>query len=220
MLNRGLVQIVAIRLQLGASPTNKEFQMSEPLPDLEPSECALLVLDFQNLVLGTLPDSDVLVKQTAEAVRAMRAHGVQIVFVRVGLTEQDFDAVPETNIAFSLAAKYGMLKADDPTTAFHHDLTPRCEDLVARKVRVGAFSRTNLDEQLTNLGITTLFLAGLHTSGVVLSTVREAADRDYRMVLLEECIADPDAELHKTLMTKVFPKQAAAASLAEVDSLF
>jgi nicotinamidase-related amidase len=194
--------------------------MSQPLPDLEPSECALLVLDFQNVVLGTLPDSDVVVKQTTEAVRTMREHGVQIVFIRVGLTEQDFDAVPQTNMAFSLAAKHGMLKAEDPGTAFHIDLTPRCEDLVARKVRVGAFSTTNLDEQLTNLGITTLFIAGLHTSGVVLSTVREAADRDYRMVLLEECIADPDAELHETLMTKVFPKQAAVASVADLDSRF
>jgi nicotinamidase-related amidase len=194
--------------------------MSHSVPDFDPRECALLVLDYQNVVLGTLKDSEVLVKQTAEAVQCMRERGVQIAFVRVGLSDQDCSAVPETNVAFSLAVQHGMLKADDPATAFHRDLTPRPEDFVERKIRVGSFSTTRLDERLTNLGITTLFVAGIHTSGVVLSTVREGADRDYRMVLLEDCISDPDSDVHETLMTKVFPKQAIVASLAEVESRF
>ena len=52
---------------------------------------------------------------------------------------------------------------------------------MVRKTRVGAFSTTDLDEQLRQRGVDTLLLAGISTSGVVLSTVRDAHDRDYRV---------------------------------------
>jgi Isochorismatase family len=47
-----------------------------------------------------------------------------------------------------------------------------------RKTRVGAMSTTDLDRQLRDRGIDTLVLAGISTSGVVLSTVVEATGRD------------------------------------------
>jgi nicotinamidase-related amidase len=51
-------------------------------------------------------------------------------------------------------------------------------------------------------------LAGIATSGVVLSTVREAADKDYKITVLADCCADRDEEVHRVLLTKVFPRQA------------
>lgn len=50
-------------------------------------------------------------------------------------------------------------------------------------------------------------LAGIATSGVVLSTVRHAADADYRIVVVEDCCADRDPEVHRVLMEKVFARQ-------------
>jgi nicotinamidase-related amidase len=58
---------------------------------------------------------------------------------------------------------------------------PQPGDLVVRKTRVGAVSTADLDRQLRDRGIDTLVLAGISTSGVVLSTLIEAADRDYRL---------------------------------------
>jgi hypothetical protein len=59
---------------------------------------------------------------------------------------------------------------------------------------VGAFTTTDLDRQLRDRAITTLVLAGISTSGVVLSTVREAMDCDYRIVVLEDATADSDPD--------------------------
>lgn len=47
------------------------------------------------------------------------------------------------------------------------------------------------------------------TSGVVLSTVRQAADADDRLVALADCCADRDEKVHRVLTEKVFPRQAA-----------
>jgi len=53
-----------------------------------------------------------------------------------------------------------------------------------------------------------LVLCGVATSGVVLSTLRQAADADYRIIVLRDCCGDLDAEVHACLMNKVFPRQA------------
>jgi nicotinamidase-related amidase len=61
-----------------------------------------------------------------------------------------------------------------------------------------------------------IHLAGVHTSGVVLSTVRHAGDLDYRLVVVRDCCADPDAEVHTMLLDIVIPKQAAVVTMAEL----
>jgi nicotinamidase-related amidase len=58
-------------------------------------------------------------------------------------------------------------------------------------------------------------LAGVHTSSVVLSTVRHASDLDYRLVVVRDCCADPDGEVHAMLLDIVIAKQAAVVTTAE-----
>jgi nicotinamidase-related amidase len=64
--------------------------------------------------------------------------------------------------------------------------------------------------------IDTLVLAGVATSGVVLSTTRHAADADYRIVIAGDACADRDDEVHRVLVEKVFPRQATVATTADV----
>ena len=72
---------------------------------------------------------------------------------------------------------------------------------------MSAFAGTDLDMILRANGIETLVLAGIATSGVVLSTVRHAADADYRLVVVGDCCADRDPEVHRVLVEKVFARQ-------------
>jgi nicotinamidase-related amidase len=60
-----------------------------------------------------------------------------------------------------------------------------------------------------------LVLAGIATSGVVLSTLRQAADLDYRLTVLADGCLDADAEVHRVLVEKVFPRQADVVSVAD-----
>ena len=83
------------------------------------------------------------------------------------------------------------------------------------KRRVSAFAGSDLDVLLRAGGIRSLVLAGIATSGVVLSTLREAADKDYRITVLSDLCADTDAEVHNVLITKVFPRQSDVISSAQ-----
>jgi len=79
---------------------------------------------------------------------------------------------------------------------------------VVVKRRVGAFSTTDLSSLLKAQQISKIFLAGVSTSGVILSTVRDAADRDLEISVIGDVCADRDPEVHRVLMEKVFPIQA------------
>ena len=97
------------------------------------------------------------------------------------LSDGERDAVPSTNKMFAPLRDMGAtVSAGAPSSAVDERISPEHGDIVVRKIRVGAFSTTNLDEQLRARRVDTL-LAGISTSGVVLSTVRDAAHRDYRL---------------------------------------
>lgn len=165
-------------------------------------------MDFQNGIVPIAPDSDALVERVKDTIAEVRAAGGAIGYVRVAFTEDDWSAVPETNKSFSAVAAAKMLHHEDDATRIDARITPEDGDIVVRKIRYGSGSTTDLHEQLSDRGIDTLVLAGISTSGVVLSTVIDAADRDYRVLVLSDGVADPDAETHRVLVEKVFPSRA------------
>jgi Isochorismatase family len=71
-------------------------------------------------------------------------------------------------------------------------------------------------ELLRANGIATLVLDGVHTSGAVLSTVRHAGELDYLLVVVRDCCAAPDAEVHAMLLDIVIAKQATVVTTAEL----
>ena len=97
----------------------------------------------------------------------------------------------------------------------HAALTPQPGEPVIVKRRVSAFSGSDLDVLLRGAGADALVLAGISTSGVVLSTLRQAADLDYRLTVLADACADPDPEVHRVLTEKVFPRQALVTTADE-----
>ena len=62
----------------------------------------------------------------------------------------------------------------------------------------------------------TLIILGYATSGVVLSTVRFATDLDYRLVVVEDCCADQDPDVHDFLTQRIFPRQAEVVTSEDV----
>ncbi|AKA06611.1 cysteine hydrolase family protein [Streptomyces noursei] len=178
------------------------------VPALTPKRTALLAMDFQNGIVPLAPEPDALLARVQGAIADVRAAGGTIGHVRVAFTEDDWDAVPDRNAAFSAVAAAKAMHHEHDATRIHAAVTPQDGDIVVRKTRFGAASTTDLHEQLADRGIDTLVLAGISTSGVVLSTLMDAADRDYRVYVLSDGVADRDTETHRVLVEKVFPSRA------------
>jgi nicotinamidase-related amidase len=194
--------------------------MDDNTPAIDPHHTALLVMDYQTGIVGRTDDADALLTRMRATIDLARARGLTIGYVRVALTDEERENVPERNKTFSaLASRASAMHAEAPETAVHGSVAPDDDDIVVRKQRVGPFSTTDLAEQLADRGIDTLVLAGISTSGVVLSTVRHAADADYRIYVLSDVTADPDPEVHQVLISKVFPRQAWVITSDELAAL-
>jgi nicotinamidase-related amidase len=86
-------------------------------------------------------------------------------------------------------------------------IAPQAGDVIITKRLVSAFTGSDLEVVLRAGSVQHIVLTGILTSGVVLSTLREAADKDYRITVLSDCCSDADAEVHHVLTTKVFPRR-------------
>ncbi|WP_406158460.1 cysteine hydrolase family protein [Streptomyces canus] len=190
-------------------------------PALEPTHTALLVMDYQPAILAFVPegeDRNALLGRVEGAIADVRAQGGTIAYVRVGFSDADWDAIPASNKSFAPLAQH-RVHHEDPAAAIHERLAPQDGDIIVRKIRYGGMSTTELDQRLRERGITTLVVSGISTSGVVLSTVIDAADLDYQLYVLSDGVADPDTEVHNVLLHKVFPSRAHIIDTAELHAL-
>jgi nicotinamidase-related amidase len=203
-------------------PAAKETPVLGNLPAIDPKRTVLLVMDYQSGVLSRLSDTDAgaLLARTAAAISYVRGRGGHVGYVRFAFEDADFAEVPPTSMMGARVAAAGRaFHADSPTTAIHEQVAPEPGDIVVRKTRIGAFSTTDLDDQLRRRGIDTLLLAGLSTSGVLLSTVRDAHDRDYRVFVLADLSADPEPGVHDFLIDRIFPRLAHVITSGDLEGL-
>jgi nicotinamidase-related amidase len=171
-------------------------------------------MDFQNGIVQRLGEPNV-VEAASRATGAARSAHVPVMFVRVAF-RSGYPEASERNLTFARISRSGdAMNQDHPATQVHGDLERRPEEPVILKRRVSAFSGSDLEVLLRAAGADTLVLAGISTSGVVLSTLRQAADLDYRLTVLSDACADPDAEIHRVLTEKVFPRQALVTTTDE-----
>lgn len=175
---------------------------------------ALLVMDVQRRITDRFPDAADYLGRVGRAVEAARAAQVPVVYVVVGFRPGHPEISPRNKI-FSALAGAGGFGAGDEAAQIHPAVAPRADEVVVTKRRVSAFAGSDLDVVLRSLGVHSLVLAGIATSGVVLSTVRQAADLDFELTVLSDACLDADPEVHRVLLEKVFPRQAEIQTVDE-----
>jgi len=167
------------------------------------SNTALLVMDVQPGIVERISDKDAYLARVKSAVDHAHANGIRVIYVVVAFRP----GAPEASDYFRPFAP--MVIGAKPV------MTPAENDVVVEKKRISAFTGSDLEVLLRANGIRHLVLCGIATSGVVLSTLREAADKDYQMTVLSDLCADQDAEVHRVLLEKIFTRQATVVTVAE-----
>lgn len=177
---------------------------------------ALLVMDMQKSILGYIPDPSALLVNVSKAIAVARVQDIPVIYIVVGF-RAGAPEVSANNKGFAAVVQRAQWSSDFAAqfTTIHPDVAPQEGDVTVTKRRVSAFTGSDLEVILRAKGIKHLVLTGIATSGVVLSTLREAADKDYRLTVIDDCCADADEEVHRVLMTKVFTKQAEVLPLGK-----
>jgi len=169
---------------------------------------ALLVMDVQESIVARYPAAQgAWLERLATTIAAARARHMPVLYVIVSF-RPGHPEISARNLMFSGIAQAGGLVNDK----VHPAIAPRADEPVIVKKRVSAFAGSDLDVILRGKGVAHLVLTGIATSGVVLSTLRQAADLDYEITVLKDLCLDGDSEVHDVLVGKVFPRQARVMS--------
>ncbi|MGE0797925.1 MAG: cysteine hydrolase family protein [Lautropia sp.] len=185
-----------------------------------PAGIGLLMMDFQNAIVDLVPEPRRQTAMTNAADLLPRARAAQVPVFHVTVSfREGYPEVHPANMGFSRLKSAGLLLEGSPGAAIHASLAPLRGEPIVVKRRVSAFGTTDLHTLLGARGIRTLVLAGLFTSGVVLSTVRAAADLDYDIVVVEDACGDPDEEVHRVLTGKVFSGQTRVVPVSGIDTI-
>lgn len=181
---------------------------------------ALLVLDFQNTVVSNYFSEDEIepiLANTTKLIKTARHAKIPVIYVAVGFRPGHPEINPDNRI-FTAVKNYGLFLLEEEGTKIHDLVKPLNEEPVIIKNRIGAFSGTELETILRSQKIGTLIMAGLTTTGVVLSTVRQAFDLDYRIIIACDCCADPDKQAHDVLIENILTLHADVLTTREIAS--
>ncbi|OQE13233.1 hypothetical protein PENFLA_c052G06880 [Penicillium flavigenum] len=166
----------------------------------------LLILDVQNGVIDRLEKTEPYLERLASTITSARKANVKIIYVITGFRPGYPENHPNNSSVPSVVARGEYLEGHS-SVQVHPAISPASGEVVLTKRRVSAFFATEFDMLLRCANAESIVVAGLITSGAVLSTVRQAMDMDYRVTVLEDCCMDRDEELHRVLMEKVFARK-------------
>ena len=184
-----------------------------------PAHTALLSMDCQEGIVSiyTKGDKEAFLARAASTLGHARSAGIRVIHVQVGFRP----GLPEVSSRNTL---FGAIKSSEQHQKLFQGalggipaaIAPKEGEIVITKHRVSAFAGTDLGMILRANDIDTLVLFGIATSGVVLSTLLEASDADFRLAVIKDCCADLDPDLHDCLINRFFPLRAAVLSAPEL----
>jgi nicotinamidase-related amidase len=182
-----------------------------------PAHTAVVGMDCQaGVVAFYAKPQEPFLARCSSVLRAARKAGMSIIHVKVGFRSGLPEVATRNRLFASIKASPQRQQLfEGASGAIHPALGPEPDEIVVTKHRISAFPGSDLQMVLRAKEIDTLVLFGIATSGVVLSTLLEACDADYRTVVITDCCADSDAELHRALVERLFPLRGEVTTAAE-----
>jgi nicotinamidase-related amidase len=135
-----------------------------------------------------------LVPNIARLLELFRAHDLPRIFVRLGAQLAGCrDLVPHLR---ELETAFGNVEGEREFE-FLAELAPLPGELAVTKLSASAFTSSNIDALLRNLGVEAIVFTGVSTSQCVDLTARDAADRGYRCLIVEDAVAEDRPDYHE-----------------------
>lgn len=217
---------------MNPAPTSDFFTLDRtyiPPVRLTPDRTGLVVVDMQyndasvdqgfGLALSRIEpgsmdyfnsrNESVVVPSIASLVAECRKREISIIYVCVGSDYRDLRDMPARHRTWirTIEERSGVpdiLWSENPAYAVRREFAPQPGDTIVKKTAFGAFTSSMLDETLRSMQIETLVVAGIATNCCVSTTIRDASDLGYGVVVVEECTGDYDAATHDMAIRGLF----------------
>jgi maleamate amidohydrolase len=187
----------------------------ESEPAIVPAQTALVVMHYQTDIMALFPAvAPILLDNTRKLCDAARAKKISVYFVKIQFSP-GYPEVSPLNKNGQGIKQLGLF-VDDKIAP---ELGQNASEPLIIAHRASAFFGTDLQARLAAQGIDTLLMAGIASTGVVLSSVAYASDADFRLFTVKDCCYDPDQVVHDHLFSTAFDSRTTVLSLAEAQAL-
>jgi nicotinamidase-related amidase len=183
---------------------------------IDPRKTALVLIDLQQGVVSRpfAPRSGAEVVQNASRLAAkFRALGATVVLVRVTFQQDSRDRL---NAPADAPMQFNTSALPPNWAELAPEIGPQPGDLIITKRQWGAFYGTELDLQLRRREVRTIVLGGIATNFGVESTARDAYERGYAQIFVEDAMASMTVEAHEFVVKNIFPRIGQVRSTDEV----
>lgn len=180
---------------------------------------AMLAMHCQSgIVSAHAKPPDEFVDRAARVLKTARKVGMPVIHSQV-IFRPGWPEVSARNKLFAgiKSSPQHRQRFEGAAGAIHSALGPEPGDIVVTNHRVSSFAGSDLEMILRVTNTESIMMFGIATSGVVLSTLLEACDADYRVVVIGDCCVDLDEELHSVLLNKLFPQRADVLTATEFE---
>jgi ureidoacrylate peracid hydrolase len=180
--------------------------------DFAPANTALLVIDMQNgychpesQMARTGPGTErqqAILPAVGELVRLARESGIRVAWSKQVHFPDDVGRLAHRIAPHTVKRRFTPCLAGTWEVDFVAPLASFVdpEDYVVTKHRASCFYETSLQAALRMMGVRTLLIAGVNTNFCVESTIRDAYFRDYDVVVIRDCVAGSDVQLHEATL--------------------
>lgn len=190
-------------------------------PSIDTTKTALILGHFQNGIVNvTEPPGNMLTIRAKEAgvilnaakvAAGMREARIPVIHIKVVRRPVEIERRPPFITDASLAGLPSIGKGSGLLEGTHEEaivdeLTPAPQDYVLNNYGKSAFYGSSLESILRRLGIDTLVVGGIATHAFLDTTVRDATDRDYNVIILSDCCMSATKEEHEHPMKVIFPR--------------
>jgi len=197
--------------QQGMDSAADPHTLTTQIPKIDPARTALVVMHYQTDILALFPSvAPTLLSNTRRLCDAARANGVSVYFAKIHFSP-GYPEVSPLNRNGQGIKKLGLFVDDQISPELGQQPT---EPLIIAH-RASVFFGTDLQVRLSAQGIDTLFMVGIASTGVMLSSVAYASDADFRLFTVKDCCYDPDQVVHDHLFSTAFDSRTTVLSLAE-----
>ena len=142
-----------------------------------------------------------------------RARGVPVIYTTVEHRADAFDYGRDRDKNFRTGEATSVVGGKGPEIPV--EIAPAASDIVIYKKKASAFFGTPLTSYLVDMGVDTLLVTGVSTSGCVRATVVDGHAYNYRVCVVEEGTFDRSSVAHKVNLFDMHMKYADVVSLAE-----
>ncbi|CAB3670415.1 MULTISPECIES: isochorismatase family cysteine hydrolase [Achromobacter] len=189
--------------------------MNTQTPAIVPARTALLVMHYQTDIMELFPSvAPALLGNTRQLCDAARRAGVSVYFAKIHFSP-GYPEVSPLNKNGQGIKQLGRFVHD----RISPELDRREDEPIIIAHRASVFFGTDLQVRLSAQSIDTLIMAGVASTGVMLSSIAHASDADYRLLTVKDCCYDPDPIVHEHLFATAFESRTTVLSLDDALSL-